>query len=276
MIIDFHTHIFPPDVSLNRENYFSDSGFKILYSDEKSRLITREKLLHYIEENSIDYAVAMSFPWQDRKNSDSHNSYMAEAAADSGGRVITFGIPHVDENIENSVRHMKEAGVTGIGELAFYESGLSDKNFNYLERVFSAAFDCEMPVCIHVNEPVGHLYPGKYEPSLGKIYKLIEKFPELKIVLSHWGGGFFIYELMPEIGKLCRNVYYDTAASPYLYDSRIYETASEIAAKRILFGSDYPLLGIKRYLREAQEAGLSEDLRAGIFGKNASDLLKIQ
>ncbi len=275
MIIDFHTHIFPDDVCEGREKFFSDDNFRILYESEKSRLIGYSALLEYMDKNCIDYSAAMSFPWEDMETGRLHNDYMAMSARSSSGRIISFGIPHPDSDIEKSVVDMKENGIFGVGEIAFYGEGLTEKNYRYLDSVLGACELHSMPVCIHVNEPVGHKYAGKYEPSLGSIYSLIEKHPEAKILLSHWGGGMFVYELMPEVRKVLGNVFYDTAASPYLYDSGIYRTAAEIAGKKILFGSDYPLLGLKRYepvIRK--ELSHAEDIER-IMGKNSEKFLKL-
>src|SRR6266705_1364832 len=46
MLIDFHTHIFPPDVCKHRERYCArDSWFASLYSNPHTRLATAEDLI---------------------------------------------------------------------------------------------------------------------------------------------------------------------------------------------------------------------------------------
>ena len=77
-------------------------------------------------------------------------------------------------------------------------------------------------ILLHADEPVGHEYPGKGQLGLQQVYRLITAHPALKLVLAHWGGGFPFYELMPEVRKAAANVYYDTAASPLLYDTSVY------------------------------------------------------
>ena len=48
-----------------------------------------------------------------------------------------------------------------------------------------------------------------------------------------------------------QNVYYDTAASPLLYDQRVYRAVADcVGAERILFGSDYPLRVFPREQKE--------------------------
>ena len=77
-----------------------------------------------------------------------------------------------------------------------------------------------------------------------------------------------------EVAESLKNVYFDTAASPYLYDTRIYTFAVQLAgSEKILFGSDYPLLPPSRYMDEFMQAGLSEAEIEQICGGNAVRLL---
>ncbi|MGB5991237.1 MAG: amidohydrolase family protein, partial [Desulfobacterales bacterium] len=130
---------------------------------------------------------------------------------------------------------------------------------------------------IHTNEPVGHLYPGKTPNTLKQIYNLITRFSENKIVLAHWGGGIFFYNLLKkEVKERLKNVYFDTAASPFLYHLEIYRYAVEIAGlDKILFGSDFPLLKPARYFKELENAGLAKTQIDAISGLNAAKLLKL-
>jgi len=82
--------------------------------------------------------------------------------------------------------------------------------------------------------------------------------------------------LMPEVAKAMTNVYYDTAASPFLYSKRIYRIVSEIVgAEKIIFGSDFPLVRPRRYFQELEESGLSEEDQKKILGLNFSRLLNL-
>ncbi len=137
--------------------------------------------------------------------------------------------------------------------------------------------DKNLPVLIHTNEPVGHLYPGKTPNTLEQIYSFVRKFSNNKIVLAHWGGGMFFFNLLKkEVGEYLKNVYFDTAASPFLYYPQIYQIAIQIIGKnKILFGSDFPLLKPDRYFKEFEKAGLSEDEIENICGNNAAELLNM-
>lgn len=278
MILDFHTHIFPPAVISGRNDFLDDPGFSLLYSGHKSAMADASELLRYMDENSIDHAVAMAFPWYEEKNSSMHNEYMASVMPAKSGRVSCFGMVAVNsgrDEVRRQVQKIKSAGLSGIGELGFYAEGFTRDSAQFTRHVLEAAGNESLPVCLHVNEPVGHTYSGKYQPRLDELYMILKEFREVKVILSHWGGGLFVYELMPEVKDELRNVWYDTAATPYLYSPEIYDSAIAAAgAGKILFGSDYPLLGIKRYtdaLNKQDTAVLEK-----ILYRNAAGLLGLK
>jgi predicted TIM-barrel fold metal-dependent hydrolase len=144
-----------------------------------------------------------------------------------------------------------DAGLRGVGEL--FPSG---QRFDIADAALTAAFtgvcaERGIPVLVHANEPVGHYYPGKTDTTLRQLELFVEHSPDNDIILAHWGGGLLFYEAMPEIRRKFARVFYDCAASPFLYDSRIYETARQLGLEsKILFGSDYPLISISRYTTE--------------------------
>ncbi len=112
--------------------------------------------------------------------------------------------------------------------------------------------------------------------GLGQLYDLLKTYPSNRIVLAHWGGGLFFYGLMKkEVKDVLNNVWFDTAASPYLYAPDIYRVAGEIVGfEKIIFGSDYPLLKPGAYLKEMESANLSAQSIKRIAGENAARLLR--
>jgi len=73
-----------------------------------------------------------------------------------------------------------------------------------------------------------------------------------------------------------KNVYFDTAASPYLYTPQVYgQVAQLVGAEKILFGSDYPLILQRRFLKEINALDLSAGVKKKILYGNAKKLLGI-
>ena len=165
-----------------------------------------------------------------------------------------------------------------MGELAVYEGGFSVDALPGLGEVMDVCLEKDAPLLLHTNEPVGHAYPGKTPMRLADLYTFLKAFPRNRIILAHWGGGLFFYGLMKkEVRDVLKNVWFDTAASPFLYTPQVYRIAAEIAgADRILFGSDYPLIRPKRYLDEMRDSGLPREDMDRIVGGNAAALFGLE
>jgi predicted TIM-barrel fold metal-dependent hydrolase len=279
MIIDFHTHLFPKRVRSNRRSYFqSEPAFKRLYESPRSRLVGAEELLNAMDENQVNKSVVFGFPWKNSDTVKMHNDYIIAMVEKYPDRFIGFGcINPAGKDAGDETLRCLETGLRGIGELAFYQSGLGPKDLESLIPIMQLCRERDLPVLIHTNEPVGHTYPGKTPMSLAQIYRLIKRFSENTIVLAHWGGGLFFFHLLKkEVKEYLKNIYFDTAASPFLYDPEIYRQAVQlVGSDKILFGSDYPLLPPQRYFQEMGEAGLQEAQIKKICGLNAAKLLGI-
>jgi len=143
-----------------------------------------------------------------------------------------------------------------------------------MEPVIKVMREHNLILLTHASEPVGHHYPGKGTITPDILYSFITSFPDLPLVCAHWGGGFPFYALMPEVKEAMDNVFFDTAASPFLYSHKIYSQVIQlIGADKILFGSDYPLLGQSRIIEEIKSLELEEEVKAKILGGNAQRLL---
>ena len=129
----------------------------------------------------------------------------------------------------------------------------------------------------HASEPVGHNYPGKGTITPDMLYPFITSYPDLTIVCAHWGGGLPFYALMPEVKQAMSNVFFDTAASPFLYNPQVYtQVVQLVGADKILFGSDYPLLAQARLLGEIRSLDLPEETKNLILSGNAQRLLGVK
>jgi uncharacterized protein len=277
--IDFHTHVFPPLIRDNRSRFFTgEAAFKALYDSPRSRLITTEELLQNMDQEGIDRSVVFGFPWTKPDYFKAHNDYIIESVLRHPERITGFCcFSPLSPQALQETRRCLDSGLSGVGELALYHSGFSLEVHENLEEMMTLCARLEAPVLLHTNESVGHAYPGKTPMHLSEIYQFIRRYPSNRIVLAHWGGGLFFYGLMKkEVEEVFRNVWFDTAASPYLYKPEVYRVAEDIVGPdKILFGSDYPLLSPKRYFQEMRSTGISEETFRGITGENAARLLRL-
>jgi predicted TIM-barrel fold metal-dependent hydrolase len=279
MIIDCHTHIFPDEVRKDRQAYCKrDKGFSSIYGDSKARIAGVEDLIASMNEYGIERSVICGFPWNNQDLCSLHNRYLIESASRYPHRLIVFVILLFSDPgwSEKELKVCLGDGAKGVGEIAFYGQEMTPQDIRAVKPILTKMGEKGIPLLLHVNETIGHSYPGKGRTPLERFYDLVLSFPNLRIVLAHWGGGLPFYELMPEVAKAMANVYYDTAASPYLYSKRIYAVVSEIVGvKKILFGTDFPLLSPQKYFRELEDSGLSKDDQRKILGLNLTNLLAL-
>ncbi len=276
MIIDAHTHLFPDEVRQKRQSFcLRDEGFRVIYEDERARLASLEDLLGAMDRNGVDRSVICGFPWKDPGLCREGNDYLLECSRRQTNRMIPFASlpPCSTRVVERELERCLSRGMRGIGEMALYHREMTLKDIRCLSSILRPLSGRRIPFLLHANEPVGHDYPGKSLKGLRPIYQFILALSELTIILAHWGGGFFFYELMPEVARAAQKVFYDTAASPFLYRPQIYGLAVKIVGpERILFGSDYPLISPGRYFEELKHSGLPGHVRAKIKGLNAQRL----
>jgi uncharacterized protein len=277
MILDFHTHIFPTFFSRQRERFFSEEpGFELLYRAPDSRMANCRELLRTMDEEGVEKSVVFGFPWQKAGFFRRHNDYILESVLKHPDRLVGFCTfsPDSAGGLREAERCL-EAGLSGVGEIAFYKRGFAEASAGLLGELVEVCARFNAPLLIHTNEPVGHDYPGKTAVSLGVLYDLIRKYPGQRFILAHWGGGLFFYALMKkEVRGVLGNTWFDTAASPFLYVPQVYRVAGEtVGFEKILFGSDFPLLRPGRYFREMESVGLSLEAMDSIQGKNAACLL---
>ncbi|MFC1942631.1 amidohydrolase family protein [Chloroflexota bacterium] len=279
MIIDFHTHVLSPRIKADRDRCVnSDSAFAQIYSDKKCKIATADDLIDSMDSDGVDVSVIVNYSWSTHELCVETNDYIMESIARYPGRLIGFCAVQsfANDAALAEIERCTTGGIKGVGELR-PDTQLAEFTQNDLMQPFIEVLrKHKLLLLTHSSEPVGHIYSGKGNVTPGVLYPFITGFPDLSIICAHWGGGLPFYALMPEVKEAIKNVYFDTAASPFLYTPKIYNTVSQlVGADKILFGSDYPLMPQRRLLREIATADLTDEARNLILSGNARRLLGI-
>jgi uncharacterized protein len=273
VVIDAHTHAFPPDWIADRVNHCRrDRWFGDLYEAPTAKMIDAVELMSAMESADVALAIACGWPWFDPGLCREHNDYLADAAKTSNGRLAWLGIvapasPGAAEETERCLA----LGASGIGELNADAQGVDIAQPGLLADVVEVLITADRPLLLHASEPVGHRYPGKGTATPDRLLVFLAANPDLRIVLAHWGGGLPFYELMPEVAAITRNVVYDTAASSYLYRPDVFRAVLDITGReRVLWASDHPVLGMGKFLERTRRlAAIHPDERAWVMSANA-------
>jgi uncharacterized protein len=278
-IVDSHVHVFPRYVFENRDDLVArDRWFGELYANSRARLASSEDLLESMTDSAIDVSVLCGFPWSDPGLCKHHNDYMAESTKQHPSALswLATVLPTDPTTPEEAARAF-ELGAAGIGELNADGQGFDLAKPGELAALVEVCLEYDRPIMFHTSEPVGHAYPGKGTATPTKLLTFLECFPEVRVVAAHWGGGLPFYEMMPEVAELTRNVVYDSAATTYLYRFPVFRTVIDLVGpRRVLFASDYPVLGQERFRTRVMRLGIPTDTLSLIMSENARAVYRIE
>lgn len=276
-VIDAHVHVLPDRVRDNLAQICeADPWFGACHVGPRAVVATAEELLTAMDDAGVDRAVCFTWPFADPALCAEGNDYLAAAVSRFPDRLVGFGcVQPADPRAAEEARRCARLGLRGLGELNADAQGWSLEDEAALAPLAAACVEAGLPWNLHCSEPVGHLYPGKGTATPDRVAGFAERHPDLRMVCAHLGGGLPFYAHMPEVRALCRaNLWFDTAAVPFLYDAAAYRTVIDlVGADRLLFGSDHPLLRASRYLDAFAALQLTDAERDAVLGGNAAALL---
>lgn len=253
MIIDAHVHFTPPGM-LETIGRTGDEPYWqfIMTPDDRNQteqaFVDDERMIADMDAAGIDQVALLAGYQQSERGCVEANETVLGLAERHPGRILPFLslTPPVDESAESALRDQLDRGIergaVGVGEVNPYAQGCS-LHSRALRVLADACAERGLPLTMHMSEEVGRFYFGKSTPRLGDYYEFARSIPDLKLILAHWGGGLFLFEMMPLVAEQLAHVTYDTAASPLLYPTAVvFETARRLLGpEKLVYGSDYPL-----------------------------------
>jgi predicted TIM-barrel fold metal-dependent hydrolase len=274
MIIDSHVHILPAGMRDARDTLATlDPWFEVCHRGARP-IVTAEELLASMDASGIDRSVCFGWPFADPAHCAEANDHLIAVQREHGDRLTCFAT--VSPGRPGAVAELRRCageGLRGAGELNADAQGF-DLAAPGVDEVAAACTDLGIPLVLHCSEPVGHDYPGKGTATPGPVAAFALRQPGLRLVCAHLGGGLPFYAHMPEVAELCRRLWFDTAAGPYLFAPSAYRAVADLCgADRLLFGSDHPLLPARRYIDAFAQAELTAAERTLVMGGNAAALL---
>jgi len=265
MIIDGHIYLWTPEEDLDAYGKYLRSHGKLKGWDSS------DELLRDMDKDGIDFGVILH--GSNTKRQEAIKKHPDRLAAFAGVRIRE--IAHDREGALSNVRKQIEGGCVGIGDVSLYAevSNIFDQAF--LDLVELAA-ELNVPLHLECTATVGEFRPGKNCTPLYDYEELVLQYPALKLILSSWGGGLCLYEMMPELPVLYMNVYYDTAGVSEEFDPMtMMRTVPKVAsARKILYGSGTP--NRERRLDEFRNSDAPQEVIDAVLGNNLMLLLGLK
>ena len=276
MKIDAHVHITPPEIIANMEKYAQrEPYFSLLSNSKNNKFASAEDAVFAVENEKFDKAVVFGFAFRDSGLCAFVNDYVIEKVKQFPDKLIGFAVVPPGKEAAKEIERCYHAGLKGVGELFPEGQGIDLEDKRAADCITLVCEELGLPLLLHANEPVGHSYPGKTNVTLRQLETFVLNNPGLKIILAHFGGGLLFYETMNKVKEKFKNVYYDTAAAPFLWDAGIYRAVKALGlCKKIIFGSDFPLLSPNRYFSDMEKAAFTEEENQYILGKNLMELME--
>ena len=245
MRIDIHAHYMPPALAHDRDFFQREPYWEYLAQPSSAKSVqgwaTPERMIADMDRAQIDRIVLQGEYFIRHESAVSRNNQVIEILQRYPDRVMAFAAlqPKAGPHALDELKRCLDQGMCGVGEISPYAQGYALDDPDFL-RMAEACIEHRIPLLLHTNEEVGRHYRGKVPTPLRHYYQLAARYPELKLILAHWGGGLIFYEMMPDVRKTLQNVWYDTAASPLLFPTAtIFNVALQCVDRRkLLYASD--------------------------------------
>ncbi|MDD6206996.1 MAG: TatD family hydrolase [Clostridiales bacterium] len=269
MVIDFHTHIFPENVSGHAVTKLEQSGKLKAYTDA-----TVDGLLYSMREAGIDLSVLLPVVTR-LEQFDTVNRYAVKWNRLPG--ICSFGGIHPkDPNCRYHLKEISRMGLKGIKLHPDFQQTYID-DISYI-RLISQALDEGLYIAIHAG--LDAAYPDCIHATPERICHMLNETGILgshskemrKIILAHM-GGFACWDQVSELLST-EEVYVDTSfAFDYLPEEKFVELIKKHGSDRVLFGTDSPWQSQKESLQKFQMLPLSSEEKENILYKNAWSIL---
>jgi predicted TIM-barrel fold metal-dependent hydrolase len=203
------------------------------------------------------------------------NDEVAGWVAEHPGRFRALASVDLDkpmEGVRELRRRVTSDGFIGLRVLPWlWDAPPTDRRFYPL---YTACVDLGVPFCTQVGH-TGPLRPSETGRPIPYIDQVAIDFPELVIV-----GGHIGYPWTEEMVAVCRkheNVYVDTSAYvPRRFPAELVDYMKSRGGRRkVLFGTNFPMIGHAQALDGIDALGLDDETRALYLSGNARRLLSL-
>lgn len=263
MLIDFHTHAFPPKLAgraLGKLAY--DAGGLEPQTDG-----TLASLKQQMETDGVDLSVVLAIATNPRQMC-KVNDYAIEMDRDA--QIIAFGSVHPDApDALQELERIKDAGLKGVKLHPEFQGFYADDE--KMKPIYRKISELGLITVFHAGEDYG--YPPPYHAMPEHLKNALRWF-DAPVVAAHWGGIGCGREVLQ---KLCgENLWFDLS---YGYAAMAKPMAQAIldahGPEKLLFGSDSPWHRPAWEMRLLDTLDLSPEDREKIHWKNAAALLKL-
>lgn len=205
---------------------------------------------------------------------------VAEGAARNSDVLIPFGSvdPHRDDAVDRARALIDDSGVRGF---KFHPTVQGfDPSDERWYPLYETLQDAGVVALFHTGQTgIGSGLPGGRGMRLGLSNPILldpvaADFPDLQIIMAHPSVPWQDEALSVATHK--HNTWIDLSGwSPKYFPDSLVRAAGTYLKRRVLFGSDFPLLTPDRWLRDVEQTAIKPEAMPGILKDNAVRLLNL-
>ncbi|GHU96938.1 amidohydrolase [Clostridia bacterium] len=246
MVIDAHTHIYPPKIAEKAVGYIGEFYGLDMRGGTTPLGGTAENLIERGKIGGIDRFLVLAVS-QTAEQVQRINDFTAATVA-ANPELIGFGTLHRDmENPLEEVERIPALGLKGVKIHPDMQRFFIDDDA--LFPVYDLLAQKGLPILLHTGD---YRHPWSHPERMARV---IKAFPKLTVIAAHF-GGWSLFDLALEY-LLQSGCYVDTSSSlPLLGGKRFAELINLYGAERVLFGSDYPMWDPGEELKAFLSVGL--------------------
>ena len=220
--------------------------------------------------------VALLTAWRGPRGEMISNEQVAEWVRHHPGRFAGMAAVDLDRPMEavRELRRRVNEGFVGLRLLPWlWGAPPTDRRYYPL---YAECVELGVPFCTQVGH-TGPLMPSETGRPIPYIDQIAIDFPELTIVYGHIGYPWT--EEMIAVARKHENVYIDTSAytTKRLPRELVEFMKTRTGSRKVLFGSNFPMIGHSHALEGLDDLGLSGETRAAYLGGNAEQVFsKVQ
>lgn len=260
MILDFHTHAFPDTVAEKAIPTLEKAGNIKAFTSG-----TVESLLASMDRAGVNRSVICSIATKPEQ----FDAILAWSQAIRSERLIPLPSIHpADPDCVEKVYIIHQKGFKGIKTHPYYQDFFV--NEDRLIPFYKALEETGLLFVVHCGFDIA--FPRTRCADPAQILNLHNKFPELRLVATHFGG----WDVWDEVEELLigKEIFMEISfALQYLSPRKTKQMLNSHPPEYLLFGSDSPWVDQKEYLEKLYALQLNEKLLSGILGSNGLKLL---
>jgi predicted TIM-barrel fold metal-dependent hydrolase len=263
-IIDFHTHVFPDEIAARAMQTLLEEGKKKY--DVNAHLDGRlSSLLSSMDRNGIEKSIVCSIATKPSQ----FGPIMTWSKKIMTERILPFPSLHPDDSgFAAHISRIRDEGFRGIKFHPYYQDFTLDEE--RLFPIYEKISEKNLIVMMHTGFDLAFERKRLCDPE--KIVRVLERFPELKLVTTHLGA----WEDWDEVEKhiVGKKIFMEIS---YALDILDKEKARRIILNHpeeyVLFGTDSPWTDQSETLALLKSLELGREREDLILGENAATLL---